>query len=475
VNTPAVLGNRPGGGELHVRGGAGGVAARTEDLEHAARALRSAAGGLAEAAVDTAGVAAAPALLATGLLAPLTLARAEAALVAALAGPRGLVTAGLRLETLALRLRAAALGYGIAERSARSALGRLELAAGRLVVQGSVRLVPLAASTAVLPVPLGVAVVRGGLRTPMLLPFPVPPQWPRSGGSLLEPVVAALPAVVALPAGPLRYLKPSVPDLAGVLAVAGRAGPLLHESGRVAVTARPVPASPPRGVADLLTRVASCYADAGVPPGSVRVEGVSGADGRRAWVVEIPGTQEWSPLAGRNPDDLAAAVAALGRASTAAAATVVRALELAGARPSEPVLLAGHSLGGMIAAGLAADPRFTRRFRVTHVLAAGSPLAGYPVRPGVRVLALEHDDDLVPALDGAPDPDRPDWITVRRSPARGRSPAAAHNSMGYVETAALVDASPDASLRAWRAGLAPFLARPGAHATGLLVVGRRTR
>jgi pimeloyl-ACP methyl ester carboxylesterase len=206
----------------------------------------------------------------------------------------------------------------------------------------------------------------------------------------------------------------------------------------------------------------------------VRVEGVRGADGRRAWIVEIPGTQEWSPVAGQNPADLTADVSALGRASTAAAATVVRALELAGVRASEPVLLAGHSLGGMLAAALAADPAFTRRFRVTHVVAAGSPLAGYPVRPGVAVLALEHDDDLVPALDGAPDPDRADWITVRRSPQRGRDPAAAHDSGAYTETGALVDASADPSLRAWRAGLAPFLARPGASATGLLVVGRRT-
>jgi pimeloyl-ACP methyl ester carboxylesterase len=241
------------------------------------------------------------------------------------------------------------------------------------------------------------------------------------------------------------------------------------------VAARPVPAVPPAGIADLIQRVASCYPAAGVPPGSVRVEGIRGADGRRSWIVEIPGTQEWSPVPGRNPADLTADVAALGRASTAAAATVVRALELAGVRPSEPVLLAGHSLGGMLAAALAADPAFTRRFRVTHVVAAGSPLAGYAVRPGVAVLALEHDDDLVPALDGAPDPDRPDWVTVRRSSFRGRSPAAAHDSAAYAETAGLVDTSSDPSLRAWRAGLAPFLARPGARATGLLVVGRRSR
>jgi len=471
TTTPVVVpAARRGSDGLQVQGGAGGVAARTDDLEQAAGALQSAAGGLAEAAVAAASVAARPLLLATGVLAPLTLARAEATLVAALAGSRGIVVAGLRLETLALRLRAAALGYDVAENGARAAVGQLELAAGRLVAAGVLPLVPLAAATSVVTVPFGVAVSRVGLR----LPFPVPAQWPRAGGRLLEPLVAALPGAITPPAGPLWNPSASVPGLAGVLADAGRAGPFLHESGSVVVTARPAPAVPPRGVSDLLARVAACYPAAGAPPGGVRVEGVSGPDGRRAWVVEIPGTQEWSPRPGPNPADLTADVAALGGASTAAAATVVRALELAGAGPSDPVLLAGHSLGGMLAAALAADPGFTRRFRVTHVVAAGSPLAGYRVPAGVAVLALEHDDDLVPALDGAPDPDRANWITVRRSPRRGRSPAAAHDCLAYAETGALVDASPDASVRAWLAGLTPFLARPGATARGLVVVGRRT-
>jgi hypothetical protein len=315
-------------------------------------------------------------------------------------------------------------------------------------------------------VPIAAASWRLGLR--------VPASWPRAGGRLLEPLVGALPGAFAPPAGPLWHPGADVPGAAAVLAGVGRAGPLLHESGAAPlVSARPVPTLPPAGVRDLLLRVAHCYPEAGVPAGAVRVEGVRGGDGRRAWVVEIPGTQEWSPVPGRNPADLTADVAALGRATTAAAGTVVRALEVAGVRPGEPVLLAGHSLGGMLAAGLAADAAFTRRFHVTHVVAAGSPLAGFAVRPGVAVLAVEHDDDLVPALDGAPDPDRPDRVTVRRAPRRGRPPGAAHDSLAYADTGGLVDASGDPSLRAWRTGLGPFLARPGATGTALLAVGRR--
>lgn len=457
----------PGTG-LQVRGGVGGVAARTEDLEHAAAALHGAAGGLAEVAVATTGIAIRPGLLASAVLGPWTFAQAEAGLAGVLAGPRGLVAVGVQLETLALRLRAAALGYTLAEQGARAAVHQLELAAGRLAVVGAAPLVPLAAATSVVTVPIGLAAVRVGL--------PLPQEWPRSGGRLLEPVVGALPGALTPPAGPLWHPGADVPGVAAVLAAAGRAGPLLHETGRaVVVSARSAPASPPSGVADLLRRVSACYPDAGAAPGTVRVDGVRGADGRRAWVVEIPGTQEWSPVPGRNPADLTADVAALGRASTAAAATVVRALELAGAAVGEPVLLAGHSLGGMLAAGLASDAAFTRRFRVTHVVTAGSPVAGFPVQPGVAVLALEHDDDLVPALDGAPNPDRADWVTARSAPDRGRDPSRAHDSHGYAGTGALVDASLDPSLVAWRAGLAPFLARPGATGSALLVVGRRGR
>jgi hypothetical protein len=454
------------GDGVRVSGGAGGVAARTDDLEHAAGALQVAAAGLAEVAGATARVAAGPALLASGLLAPVTLVRAEAALAAALVGPHGLVGAGVRLELLAVRLRAAAAGYEVAETGARGAVHQLELATGRLVVARALPLVPLAAATSVVTVPLAAASWRLGMRPPGA--------WSRIGGRLLEPLVAALPGAFAPPAGPLWHPGADVPGAAGVLAGVGRVGPLLHETGTArVVSARPVPTLPPAGVRDLLLRVSRCYPEAGVAAGAVRVEGVRGTDGRRSWVVEIPGTQVWSPVPGGNPADLTADVAPLGRATTAAAVTVVRALEVAGVRPGEPVLLAGHSLGGMLAAALAADAAFTRRFRVTHVVAAGSPLAGFAVRPGVAVLAVEHDDDLVPALDGGPDPDRPDWVTVRRTPQQGRPPAAAHDSLAYAETGGLVDASGDPSLRAWRSGLAPFLARPGATATALVVVGRR--
>ena len=82
----------------------------------------------------------------------------------------------------------------------------------------------------------------------------------------------------------------------------------------------------------------------------------------------------------------------------------------AGIGPHEPVLLVGHSLGGMEAAALASRDT---GFAITDVVTAGSPTAqvdGFP--DGVRVLSLEHHGDVVPLLDGADNPDSVEQTTV---------------------------------------------------------------
>ena len=63
-------------------------------------------------------------------------------------------------------------------------------------------------------------------------------------------------------------------------------------------------------------------------------------------------------------------------------------------------MLTGHSLGGIAAASLAADSGFTSRFHVTSVVTAGSPIARIDVPASVTVLSLEHEQDVVPMLDG---------------------------------------------------------------------------
>jgi alpha-beta hydrolase superfamily lysophospholipase len=86
------------------------------------------------------------------------------------------------------------------------------------------------------------------------------------------------------------------------------------------------------------------------------VEQVTGPGGGRAWVVEIPGIGDWSPRPGVTPLDLTAAVHSMAGRPTAAGRAVSAALRAAGARAGDPVLLAGHSEGGLVAAAVAADP-----------------------------------------------------------------------------------------------------------------------
>lgn len=448
-----------GVGPLEVVGGVGGVTARTEDMERAAAVLGAAAGELATVSARLAGVAADPLLLASAALSPLSLGAAEASLAAAVAGPAGAFSAGVRLDLLGLRLTAAALGYRAAEDGAHAVVHRLDAWAGVLTASLAVRVAPLA----VPGLPLAAAVAVPLRRQLGHVPF-----------------AADASGVVAAHAGVLEHVVDAVPgtvrQLAGLLLLARRTSPILRDRGDVAVSARTEPSLPPGGVADVVSAIAGCYPEAGAPTGTVRVQGVTGADGRRAWIVQIPGTQDWSALPGPDPFDLTADVASMAGRPSAAERTVTAALGMAGVRPDEPVLLAGHSLGGMLAAGLAADPGFRARFRVTHVLTAGSPIAGYRIPPAVRVLSLEHADDVVPALDGGANPDRVSWVTVRqrlRPGAMSVDPLLTHDVEGYRATAALVDASADPSLVTWRAGLARFLRRPGATATDLVAVGHR--
>ncbi len=203
--------------------------------------------------------------------------------------------------------------------------------------------------------------------------------------------------------------------------------------------------------------------------GRVRVVEVARGDGGSAWVVVVPGTQEWSPRPGGNPFDLTTDVRAVVGDATVAAAGVAAALEVARGRArvrssaADPVLLVGHSQGGILAAALASDPAFTRRNRVTHVVTSGSPVGLIPVPPTTAVLSVERGDDPVPRLDLSPNPDRPSWVTVRTPSTGPAVDVRAHRLEGYVATLRMAEAAPRGTidgLDAWEASAGGVLGRP---------------
>ena len=110
--------------------------------------------------------------------------------------------------------------------------------------------------------------------------------------------------------------------------------------------------------------------------------------------------------------------------------------------PHEPVLLVGHSQGGMVAAALAAGDT---PYDVRHVVTAGSPTAQVDLPPDVRVLSLENRGDVVPLTDGEANRPSVGQVTVQFD-AGGEGLPGHHDYPRYVAGAAAADASGSASV-----------------------------
>lgn len=231
--------------------------------------------------------------------------------------------------------------------------------------------------------------------------------------------------------------------------------------------------TPPTDLASLMQGVSDGY-QVGEAPGSngdVRITRVDNG-GTPAYVVAIPGTENWSPAAGGQPRDLTANLALVAGNPTAAAQSVEAAMQAAHIPPGSPVLLVGHSQGGIIAAQLAADPAFVERYGVTDVLTYGAPVDHVAVTPGVGVLQVQHAADVVPRLDlGGLGTDHPQTSTVTlASPGDVWRPDVNHSYTEYAQSvrdALASDSDAGRILREYQSTLAPFLVGPGGSASAV--------
>lgn len=240
---------------------------------------------------------------------------------------------------------------------------------------------------------------------------------------------AGLGSGVALAQPGLAQGRPGVAGGAGVLAHVARELPLLgNGDGGVRVTrlgpedfvAGSVPGWSGTGagsVQEALARIDSLYpGTGGAPEGTVAVQKVTAPDGAVSWTVLVPGTQ--SALPADHPWDGRTDLELMAGQADAATAAIEHALDDSGVGPDQPVILVGHSLGGIAAAALVARPGFAERYRVGGLVTAGAPTGLVVTPPGVPVLHLETPEELVSHTDGrsaAENPRTRDRVTVVRS------------------------------------------------------------
>ena len=481
--------------DIEVRGGAGGIVVALDELGAAAVRLRALAGDVVDLAADLGRIGTHPALVAAAALAPGAVLDAELRL-AQVVGPSGLVGEASALQLLAEAVERGITLYAAGESAAQRATEHVDRSLGLAlgaalptVVLPSAAAWVLGAAVLRSPPPLSAGAVGGFVGRLVGAARTAPGEAASRVDSLLhdhpwllERTAAGAEGVVlglGLGLAPLgiylawvsRREGVAYPPTthAGAVAVLNSAGlgRALDESGfDVETTARPVDTNGwrrPDSLADLVGEQSSVSGQ-----GDVRISGVPLADGRYAWVVDVPGTQTFSPVPGPVPYDQTSNQLLVEGERTLTMIAVTRALTDAKRRVgrgsaglADPVMTSGHSQGGITAAALAADPVFRAQHPgLTHVTTTGAPVGGVAVPRGVSVLSLEHDRDLVPNLDGRRNPAHGDWVTVRRDVEdEGGRASATHESQRYVETAHIVDdrVSDDPSLRVWRTGAEPFI------------------
>lgn len=246
---------------------------------------------------------------------------------------------------------------------------------------------------------------------------------------------------------------------AGLIALDGVVAPL-YADGNAKVTDHGVDidqiaATPPRCLADVIAGLA-WRDEAG--SGAVDVRILTAADGHRRAIVDIPGTKTFDPIKVADITGPATNVRALVGTPTAYEHGVLQAMQRAGVRRGDDVMLVGHSEGGMVAVETATACAASGRFRVTHVVTAGAPigLTAGKLPPSVQVLALENHNDVVPHLDGRTNPDRTNITTVTINRGNGAIGDDHSVAKSYLPGAADTDASDDPSVRTFLSGARGF-------------------
>jgi hypothetical protein len=433
--------------DLTITGGSNGIEAKYSDMERLGRLYAAAAGMLAEAAWEDKAEAADGDLLASAALSPDSFATAEAAILDATYGPRGLVVRAATIEAQSLCFVGVVEIYQAADEARGAAVEALQYGLG-YVVGYHLTGIALAGGLAYGTLYLIDPALAGMTEEELVEYLEDHPEMLETlvggGGGLLDGMSAnplAAPLMDALGMGGFHPDTGSAADDLGELLFGdyggaldpGYGGPIFdHE--------------PPRDLEDLIEDLGTTAAG-DVPDGVISIQQLTVDDGRVTYVVQLPGTDDFlSDTATRN---MGSNLNLIAGDSTAYGDAVRLAMADAGVPADAPVMLVGHSQGGMQAAALAGDPDFG--YHVTHVVTAGSPVATSGIPDDVTVLSLENTGDVVPLLDGEPNPGGAHHTTVQadvHSGSLGAADGQNHSLSTYESIASAADASYDPSIRA---------------------------
>jgi len=475
---------------IDIHGGAGGLTARFDDMLSYAGVLDAAGEGLRETSGDLGKLLVSGDLAEAAVLCPVEVATCEASLALAATGPDGALWTSGELEVTARLVRVSVETYR--EVDARLAgLAELGYDGAGFALGWGLTLPAAGLALGLAPAYLGLAQLDPELASLLRnATFSELQETLYENPWLEEALTRMAPALVqggsfslaALlgPAGMAALVEASGGQwpttdyqgaLGGLIQLAGLAG-LLQDTGDYAVTADGLPHQLAGLDADhLVTTIFSQQGDLSRlshETAHVRVIRVDGAP--PSYIVQIPGTQVPDLTHGANPLDMDSnlhLMQANGEGPPPVIAReVLEAMAAAGIRPGDPVMLTGHSQGGIIAAQLAADEVVRSQYSIRSVVTGGSPIGRFDLPDDVSVLSLEHDQDVIPKLDGVDNPDRSNWVTVTRNltaaegtvqGASGPSLGGAHDTGNYAITGAEIDASTAASIERWREENAEFL------------------
>ncbi len=404
---------------ITVRGGSAGIEAHHDDMTALARLFGTAATATAGHALSLHRYLVDPDVLSAAALDPYGAGRFSAALVDALDGPHGLSRLGAECGAKDLQLRTAAAGYCEADRL------RATFAPA---IQG------ILDDASVVPGTVTGALTGHGLTA---INRAVTGQ-----ADLVTAAVSAFWTNLALINAVSIY-----PD--------GR--PVVHGKGVDSSTAG---SSVPHSLSDVVSGLAHRSNHRAGGDIDVRFVYSTGADGRpvRHVIVDIPGVDTLNPSpTAADPTSFGTNLRTMVGASSTYGDGVIEAMRQAGVTPADPVLLVGHSQGGMVAMNLAKELAGRGTFDITSVITAGSPVAHITVPRSVRVLAIENDGDFVPHLDGAGNPDRINLTTVTIHHEHNWILDNHDLTKSYVPGAGDIDVANNPSVRSFLAGISGFL------------------